>query len=214
MEDEKVLIAEKFLIPSSRGTARGRSISPGALRSIRDYTHESGVRVLDRQIAQIAAGGATRGGGQADAPAHRRHRWRGTWARRALSGGDPDQVGVATGLARRRGRRYAVYRVTVMPGRGSDPHRAARRDHAGIRRRRSPTPLRAEDLGISDIDFDKAARPRPQGGAQTPLRRVTTPWRHLGSRAGGNDDGDDRRDHAAGGAAIGVAKALAAHRRD
>ncbi len=58
IEEEKIHIAEKFLVPRQRadhGLPEKVRFTPAALRRIvREYTHEAGVRNLEREIATIA----------------------------------------------------------------------------------------------------------------------------------------------------------------
>ena len=165
MEDEKVLIAEKFLIPKQleQNGLRALEFSEGALRDlIRDYTHESGVRNLDRQIAQICRKVALR---VAEGKPTPRHIVRQSLARYL---GPPrygfleqetfDQVGVATGLAwTEAGGDTLSIEVTVMPGKGQLilTGQLGEIMQESAQAALSYTRSRAEDLGIGDIDFDK-----------------------------------------------------------
>jgi ATP-dependent Lon protease len=58
IEDEKLHIAEQFLVPRQRadhGLSDKLHFTPAALRRmIREYTHEAGVRNLEREIATVA----------------------------------------------------------------------------------------------------------------------------------------------------------------
>jgi ATP-dependent Lon protease len=58
IEDEKLHIAEQFLVPRQRadhGLSERIRFTPAALRRIvREYTHEAGVRNLEREIATIS----------------------------------------------------------------------------------------------------------------------------------------------------------------
>jgi ATP-dependent Lon protease len=65
VEEEKLAIAQRFLVPRQRKehglTARQLRFTPAGLRQIaRYYTHEAGVRNLERQVAAICRGVARR----------------------------------------------------------------------------------------------------------------------------------------------------------
>ncbi|NLD72275.1 MAG: endopeptidase La [Chloroflexi bacterium] len=165
MEDEKVLIAQKFLIPKQleQNGLQALEFSEGALRAlIRDYTHEAGVRNLDRQIAQICRKVALRVAEGKPTPKHivkqSLARYLGPPRYGFLEQDQADQVGVATGLAwTEAGGDTLSIEVTVMPGKGQLilTGQLGEVMQESAQAALSYTRSRAEDLGIGDIDFDK-----------------------------------------------------------
>ncbi len=165
LEDEKVLIAYKFLIPRQleQNGLVALDFSDGALRAlIRDYTHESGVRNLDRQIAQICRKVALRVAEGKPSPKHITKqgldRYLGPPRYGFLEAETTDQVGVATGLAwTEAGGDTLSIEVTVMPGKGQLllTGQLGEVMQESAQAALSYTRSRAEELGIGDIDFDK-----------------------------------------------------------
>ncbi|MCD6519057.1 MAG: endopeptidase La [Anaerolineae bacterium] len=165
MEEEKVQIARRFLIPRQveQNGLHSLSFSEGAIRTIiREYTHEAGVRNLEREIANICRKVARRVAEGKPAP---KHIVKGSLAKYL---GPPrysfgvaeerDQVGVATGLAwTEAGGDTLSIEVTIMPGKGSLILTGQLGDvmqesaQAALSYARS----RAEELGFGDVDFDK-----------------------------------------------------------
>ncbi|HUT18275.1 MAG TPA: endopeptidase La, partial [Anaerolineae bacterium] len=165
LEDEKVLIANRFLIPRQleQNGLVALDFSEGALQAlIREHTHESGVRNLDRQIAQICRKVALRVAEGKPAPRHvvklGLDRYLGP-PRYAFSEKETsDQVGVATGLAwTEAGGDTLSIEVIVMPGKGQLilTGQLGEVMQESAQAALSYTRSRAEGLGIGDIDFDK-----------------------------------------------------------
>jgi ATP-dependent Lon protease len=129
IEDEKLRIAQQFLVPKAlreHGLSRTQLVfSAAALkRMVREYTHEAGVRNLEREIGsicrkvarQIAEGAVTRVRLNVENLAEflgpQRFHWGGVEER--------DEVGVATGVARTElGGDVLGVEVTLMPGKGN-----------------------------------------------------------------------------------------------
>jgi len=165
MEDEKVQIARRFLVPHQleRNGVQALSFSEAALRTlIREYTNEAGVRNLDREIANICRKVARRVAEAKPAPKH--------VGKQSLSKylGPPhffpsvteetDQVGVATGLAwTESGGDTLSVEVVTMAGKGSLILTGQLGEvmqesaQAALSYGRS----RAKGLGIHQLDFDK-----------------------------------------------------------
>jgi ATP-dependent Lon protease len=128
IEDEKLRIAQQFLVPKQleeHGLSRLQlSFTPGAIKKVvREHTHEAGVRNLEREIGGICRKVARRFAEHDTSPVH-------------IGAGDiaaylgpqkffwgaaeeTDQVGVATGVARTElGGDVLGVEVTLMPGKG------------------------------------------------------------------------------------------------
>jgi ATP-dependent Lon protease len=128
IEDEKLRIAQQFLVPKQL-EEHGLSplqltFTPGALkRIVREYTREAGVRGLEREIGSICRKTARQ---FAEHPAGKVAVTRQTVARylgpQKFHWGaaeETDQVGVATGVARTElGGDVLGVEVTLMPGKG------------------------------------------------------------------------------------------------
>jgi ATP-dependent Lon protease len=128
IEDEKLHIAERFLVPKElleNGLdTRHLSFSRGALtRVIREYTHEAGVRNLEREIAgicrkvarQVAEGDCRSVHVQASSLPRFLGPQKFFWG----VAEEHDEVGVATGVARTEmGGDVLGVEVTLMPGKG------------------------------------------------------------------------------------------------
>ncbi|MGQ9567627.1 MAG: endopeptidase La [Anaerolineae bacterium] len=167
IEEEKVAIAKRFLIPrqlEQHGLGLGSlSFSDQALRRIiREYTYEAGVRNLERSIAQICRKTARR---VAEGKRVRRHI---TPAALALYLGPPrytelladkeDEVGAAMGVAwTEAGGDIMPVEVSLMEGKGSLTLTGQMGDimqesaQAALSYARS----HAKELGIQGVDFDK-----------------------------------------------------------
>ena len=112
---------------------------------IHHYTKEAGVRNLEREIAticrKIAKEVVQHGQGRRRSTASRPRTWPSTSASRSTATRkkeEQDEIGLANGLAVTMfGGDLLATEVTVDAGQGqADPHRQARRRHAGDRRRR------------------------------------------------------------------------------
>ncbi|HHX43570.1 MAG TPA: endopeptidase La [Chloroflexi bacterium] len=165
MEEEKLHIARRFLIPQQveQNGLHSLSFSEGALLGIiREYTHESGVRNLDREIANIARKAARRVAEGKPAPK--------SIGRQSLVKylGPPryslgiaeeiDEIGVATGLAwTESGGDTLSIEVSIMPGKGALQLTGQLGEvmQESAQAALSYTRSQAEALGIEDIDFDK-----------------------------------------------------------
>ncbi len=129
IEDEKLHIARQFLVPKQieeHGLSKLQlSFSETALRRIvREYTHEAGVRGMEREIGAICRKVARN---IADEPRAKVHlstqnlaRYLGPQKFFWGSAEQTDQVGVATGVARTElGGDVLGIEVTLMPGKGT-----------------------------------------------------------------------------------------------
>ncbi|MCL7453714.1 MAG: endopeptidase La [Anaerolineae bacterium] len=169
IEEEKLAIARKFLIPrqlSENGLDqpdRRLKFSEQALRGmIRDYTYEAGVRNLEREIAHVCRKVARR---IAEGKATPRHvtvqsltKYLGPPRFLRDQGDRADEVGLAMGIAwTEAGGDVLPVEVTLMNGKGSLMLTGQLGEvmqesaQAALSYARSHT----HDLGISDIDFDK-----------------------------------------------------------
>ncbi|MHB8377954.1 MAG: S16 family serine protease, partial [Dehalococcoidia bacterium] len=129
IEDEKLHIAQQFLVPKQleeHGLSRLQlSFTPGALRKmVREYTREAGVRGLEREIGGIcrkvarkfAENQATSVRVDAQAVPSYLGPQQYFWG----AAEETDQVGVATGVARTElGGDVLGVEVTLMPGKGA-----------------------------------------------------------------------------------------------
>jgi len=169
IEEEKLAIARKFLIPrqlSENGLdtpERSLTFSEKALRvMIRDYTFEAGVRNLEREIANVCRKVARRVAEGKPSP-------RGVGVQSLLKylgpprflrddGEQTDEIGLAIGIAwTEAGGDLLPVEVTLMEGKGSLMLTGQLGEvmqesaQAALSYARS----HAFDLGIGDIDFDK-----------------------------------------------------------
>lgn len=165
MEDEKMQIARRFLIPRQiqQNGLQLLSFSAGTICSmIREYTHEAGVRNLDREIANICRKVARRIAEGKPAPRSIGKRSLAKYLGPAhysfQSAEESDQVGVATGLAWTiAGGDTLTVEVTIMPGKGSLTLTGKLGDvmqesaQAALSYARS----RADALGFGDVDFER-----------------------------------------------------------
>lgn len=165
MEEEKLQIARRFLMPHQleRNGVRALSFSDAALRGlIREYTSETGVRNLDREIANICRKVARRIAEGKPAPKHigKLSLVKYLGAPRYFHGEaeENDEVGVATGLAwTESGGDTLSVEVVTMAGKGSLILTGQLGEimqesaQAALSYGRS----RARRLGIQQIDFDK-----------------------------------------------------------
>jgi ATP-dependent Lon protease len=164
-EEDKLEIAHRFLIPHQleQNGLQDLSLSESALLGIiREYTHESGVRNLEREIAHVCRKVARRIAEGKPAPHSVTRqsllkylgppRYNETLAEKT------DQVGVATGLAwTSAGGDTLAVEVSIVPGKGALALTGQLGDvmqesaQAALTYARS----RAHELGIGDLDFEK-----------------------------------------------------------
>ena len=129
IEDEKLHIAQQFLVPKQleeHGLSKLQlSFSAAGLRKItREYTHEAGVRNLEREIGSICRKVARQIAEKANAKSSVTERSVESYlgAQKFFWGAaeETDQVGVATGVARTElGGDVLGVEVTLMPGKGA-----------------------------------------------------------------------------------------------
>jgi ATP-dependent Lon protease len=128
IDDEKLKIAQQFLVPKQleeHGLSRLQvTFTPGGLKKIvREYTHEAGVRNLEREIGGICRKVARRIAEHNTASVHvtaqNVESFLGAQKFFWGSAEETDQVGVATGVARTElGGDVLGVEVTLMPGKG------------------------------------------------------------------------------------------------
>ena len=127
-EDEKVKIAEKYLIPK---LIKDHGLQPENLNLmesplrmvIRNYTREAGVRNLERNLANICRKAAkeivSEGVNQVKVTSQNLHKFLGPLKYRHAIAEKENEIGVATGLAwTETGGDILSIEVTVMPGKG------------------------------------------------------------------------------------------------
>ena len=129
IEDEKLKIAQQFLVPKQleeHGLSRLQlTFTRGALKKMtREYTHEAGVRNLEREIGGICRKVARRFAGGDTSVVHITAQNVAAYlgAQKFFWGAaeETDQVGVATGVARTElGGDVLGVEVTLMPGKGA-----------------------------------------------------------------------------------------------
>ncbi len=129
IEDEKLRIAQQFLVPKQleeHGLSRLQlSFTAGALKKIiREYTREAGVRALEREIGgicrKVARRFAERNTAVVHVTAQNVEKYLGPQKFFWGAAEETDQVGVATGVARTElGGDVLGVEVTLMPGKGS-----------------------------------------------------------------------------------------------
>jgi ATP-dependent Lon protease len=128
VEDEKLHIAEQFLVPRQRkehGLSESVRFTPAALhRIVREYTHEAGVRNLEREIANICRKMArivVEGGkGLSVVGQQAVERYLGPPRFHHGVGELEDEVGVATGVAvTMAGGDLLAIEVALLPGKGN-----------------------------------------------------------------------------------------------
>ncbi len=218
-EDEKVLIARDHLLPRqlSKAGLNAEEVSVGedALRLLAaEYTHEAGVRSLERSIARILRKvAARRGPGRRHPAGHRgRGRAQGLPGTAAVHAGDqPGRARPPDRRARRghrpggdrRGRGCPVHRgVAGRPGDRRDrghAHRSARRRDEGVgpdravlpalaRRRTQPAGRRAEGPWRARARAGRrGAQGRPERGRHDDHRARVAAVRPAGARRRGHD---------------------------
>jgi ATP-dependent Lon protease len=128
IEDEKLHIAEQFLVPRQRtehGLGEKLRFTPAAIRRIiREYTHEAGVRNLEREIANIcrkqARSVAEGRKGLSVIGQHSIERYLGPPRFTFGVAEEQDEVGVATGVAvTTAGGDLINVEIALLPGKGS-----------------------------------------------------------------------------------------------
>jgi ATP-dependent Lon protease len=128
VEDEKLHIAEQFLVPRQRaehGLGERMHFTPSALRRmVREYTHEAGVRNLEREIANISRKVArtVAEGGKEPAVIGQQavERYLGPPRFSFGIGELEDEIGVATGVAvTMAGGDLIAVEVALLPGKGN-----------------------------------------------------------------------------------------------
>jgi ATP-dependent Lon protease len=165
MEEEKVSIAERFIIPRQleQNGLEELGFSRGTLQSlIREYTQEAGVRNLEREIANVCRKVARRVAEGRPAPRTigvlSLTRYLGPPRYSIGQAEQEDEVGVATGLAwTESGGDTLSIEVTVLPGKGSLLMTGQLGDvmQESAQAALSYTRSRAEELGLEELDFDK-----------------------------------------------------------
>ncbi|NLG52160.1 MAG: endopeptidase La [Chloroflexi bacterium] len=165
MEEEKLHIARQFLIPHQleQNGLRDMHFSEGALLAIiREYTHESGVRNLDREIANICRKVARRVAegkpGVRQISKQSVFKYLGPPRYTFGMAEENDEVGMATGLAwTEAGGDTLSIEVSIMPGKGSLilTGQLGEVMQESAQAALSYTRSRADELGIGDLDFDK-----------------------------------------------------------
>ena len=165
MEDEKLHIARRFLIPHQleQNGLHALSFSEGAILGIiREYTHESGVRNLDREIANISRKVARRVAEGKPAPKSIGRqslvKYLGPPRYALWLAEENDEIGVATGLAwTEAGGDTLSIEVSIMPGKGAVQLTGQLGEvmQESAQAALSYTRSQSEVLGIEDIDFDK-----------------------------------------------------------
>ncbi len=127
IEEEKIAIAKQFLIPRQKvehGLSANLKFSDESLKSlIREYTHEAGVRNLDREIANICRKVARTVAEDKPAPAHigseSLFKYLGPTRYTFGIAEEKDEIGVATGVAvSEAGGDTMAIEVTLMRGKG------------------------------------------------------------------------------------------------
>jgi ATP-dependent Lon protease len=165
VEEEKIAIARQFLIRNQleQNGVKKLAFSDGALSSlIREYTHEAGVRNLDREIANICRKVARRIAERKTVPtqvgSQSLVKYLGPARFLETESEEQDEVGVATGLAwTEAGGDTLSIEVTIMSGKGSLllTGQLGEVMQESAQAALSYTRSRADELDIADIDFDK-----------------------------------------------------------
>ena len=167
IEDEKLAIAEKFLVPrqlEANGLqARQVQFTTAALRTmIREYTYEAGVRNLERAIANICRKLARRLA-EGKTIVHRIQpsmldKYLGPPEFTEIFANDTDQIGVANGLAWTEGGGDILQiEVSVMNGKGSLTLTGQLGEVMQESAQAALTYARAHagEFDLADLDFDK-----------------------------------------------------------
>ena len=167
IEDEKLEIAKRFLIPrqlEEHGLfANQLRLSPQALRRmIREYTYEAGVRNLERAIANVCRKVARRVA--EGKPAARRITAQSLTKYLGLPqftyglAQEQDEIGVATGVAwTEAGGDLTTVEVTLMDGKGNLTLTGQLGEvmQESAQAALSYTRSHAEEFGFGDVEFDK-----------------------------------------------------------
>jgi ATP-dependent Lon protease len=167
VEDEKISIAKRFLIPRQLRQhgleGRGVHFDEAALRLIcREYTYEAGVRNLEREIAKVCRKLARRAAeGKRVAQrisAEKLPAYLGPPPFLPMLAEETDEIGVATGLAwTEAGGDIMAIEVTLMPGKGGLLITGQLGDvmQESVQAALSYTRSRARQLGIEPDEFDR-----------------------------------------------------------
>lgn len=166
-EDEKVNIANKYLVPkqaSANGLKKGEiSFDDSALRDIiRFYTREAGVRSLERQIAKVCRKAVKQGGAakkiHAEITADNLETYLGVRKFRYGLAELEDQIGQVTGLAWTQvGGELLTIETAVVPGKGQLIKTGSLGDVMAESMTAAMTVVRsrAKSLGIADNFYEK-----------------------------------------------------------
>jgi len=216
-EDEKVSIAQRYLLPKQRknnGVADEElEVTEAAIRGvIRYYTREAGVRSLEREISKICRKTVKsiqlkKVDGQVVVTEDNLNDFLGVRKYDYGRAEKKNQVGQVVGLAWTEvGGDLLTIEATAMPGKGNIIRTGSLGDvmKESVEAARTVVRSRSARLGIKDELFDKrdihihvpdGATPKdgPSAGAAMTRLRLDAD-RHPGARR----RGDDRRDHAAG----------------
>ncbi len=167
IEEEKVSIAQQFLIPrqlEQHGLDEvGIRFDEAAIRTIcREYTYEAGVRNLDREIAKVCRKLARRVAEKKRVTrrvsAAQLDKYLGPPQFLPTLAAEQDEVGVATGLAwTESGGDIMAIEVTLMPGKGGLLLTGQLGDvmQESAQAALSYTRSRAQELGIDPDEFDR-----------------------------------------------------------
>ena len=214
-EQEKIEIGKRFLVPKQMKNHglkdKHIAITDEAMTElVRSYTHEAGVRNLERELANVMRKVARQvAEGRKRKTVIDPKKLADLLGPQRFEYGElesEDQTGAATGLVVTEvGGDVIAIEVTRMEGkRGLHPHRAARRGHARVRSRRPVVDTGAcararhpaRDLREEHAPHPRPGRRHPQGrpvgGDHDGDRDRQRPDRHPGPQG----RGDDRRDHA------------------
>jgi len=168
-EDEKVNIAERYLIPKqtkNNGLEEGElQLSEGGVRDIiRYYTRESGVRNLEREVSKICRKVVKevllekKGGGKVAVNAKNLEKYLGVKRFRYGRADENDQVGQVTGLAWTEvGGELLRIEATVLPGKGNLKHTGKLGEvmQESIQAAMTVVRSRSRSLGLEDEFYQK-----------------------------------------------------------
>ena len=200
MEDEKLNIARRFLLPKQMAAA---GLKPGELEVddealmhlIRHYTREAGVRALERQLAKLARKVVRQKvmGGDGDAAAIGAadvERYNGVRKYTYGLAEEQSRVGVATGLAwTEAGGELLSIEAVAMPGKGRQTRTGSLGDvmQESIQAALTFVRSRGESLGVpSDFPGTSGDSPATDGSFLRPQRRAA-----LGQAEGSHGTNED-----------------------